>query len=337
MRTRRWGALAVALVMTIAACSGDDDATDSTDGAIDQQDDNVDQQTGTAPLPAPDDSEDSDDSEPPAGGDAEVPVPVARFAAHGPQAANTIGPTCAVGIDNGGGDVFRFTPPASWTWKGTSSGSSYDQVTLTADDVSIIVTESAYDYDTELLNEWQVVGPAGADIEIDGVSIAIMEVSLEGGSGFAIVDLDYLSPLPGLTTGAALGTIAVTSEAPGRPTLDEARALLETVRIERCAAVGEVMIWGPGGGARLVPRFEPDPLGKTYPDQPQPAYESGVSPLDSYTLEQVAYLMPVEADIALCAAEGAVEFGVGNPVAYVFMFSPNGTNSEDLDAIVAQC
>ena len=164
-----------------------------------------------------------------------------------------------------------------------------------------------------------------------------MEISLEGDPGYALVDFDYMSPIPGLSQGAALGTVALTSSEPGRPTLEEATELLGSVRIERCGAVGEAMIWGPVGGARLVPRFEPDPMGKTYPDQPQPAYVPGVSPLDSYTLEQIAYLMPVEADVAMCAAEKAVEFGAGNPIGYLFMFTPSGTNTADLEAILAEC
>lgn len=333
MQRTKWAALAVAMAITAAACGGDDDSGDQTETIDDTQE----AQVETPPLPPADNSDDADDSDQSSGGDAGIPVPIARFAAHGPEAVNTIGPGCAVGIDNSGGDVFRFTPPATWTWQGTSGGSSYDQVTLNADEVRMVVTEAAYDYDTEVIREWLVIGPAGAEIEIDGVTIPIMEVSVEGSGGYAIVDVDYMSPMPALTPGASLGTVALTSSETDRPTLDEAEQLLGSVRIERCAAVGEAMIWGPGGGARLVPRFDPDPLGKTYPDQPQPAYVPTITPLDSYTLEQVAYLMPVEADVALCAAEKAVEFGAGNPVAYLFMFSPTGTNKEDLDAIVAQC
>ena len=146
MRRARWGALAVALTMTIAACGGDDsdDLSDAIDEALDEalddvQDDEPDQQVETPPLPP---AGDSDRSEQPSGGDAAIPVPIARFAAHGPQADNTVGPVCGMGIDTHGGDVFRFTPPAGWTWKGTSGGSSYDQVTVKdPDDVSLVVTE----------------------------------------------------------------------------------------------------------------------------------------------------------------------------------------------------
>ena len=338
MRRTRWGALAVALAMAIAACGGDDsdDMSDAIDEALDDiQDDQPDQQVESPPLP---DAGDSDGSEQASGGDAATPVPIARFAAHGPQAENTIGPVCGMGINTDGGDVFRFTPPQGWTWKGTSGGSSYDQVTVKdPNDVSLVVTESAYDYDTAVIIGWQVIGPAGADIEIDGTTLPIMEVSVEGDPGYAIVDFDYMSPIPVLTTGASLGTVALTSSEPGRPTLAEAEELLGSVRVERCSAVGEAMIWGPVGGARLVPRFEPDPMGKTYPNQPQPAYDPSLSPLDSYTLEQIAYLMPVEADVAMCAAEKAVEFGAGNPIGYIYMLTPSGTALADLEALIAEC
>ena len=336
MRQTRSGGLMVALALVIAACGGGDDSADVSNS--DEQGDEPDQQVETPPLPASGDEDDPEQPAPESGGDASIPVPIVRFAAHGPQAENTIGPDCGMGIDTHGGDVFRFTPPQGWTWKGTSGGSSYDQVTVKdPDDVSLVVTESAYDYDTENFREWQVIGPAGAEIDIDGITLPIMEVSLEGNPGYALVDFDYMSPIPALSQGASLGTVVLTSSEPGRPTLDEATELLGSVRIERCGAVGEAMIWGPAGGARLVPRFEPDPMGKTYPDQPQPAYEPEVSPLDAYTLEQIAYLMPVEADVAMCAAEKAVEFGAGNPIGYLFMLTPSGTAQADLEALLADC
>ena len=323
-----------ALAMAVSACGGGDDVSDLADAIQEAPDEAADQETGTAPSAI--DSENSVD----AGGQTAptAEVPVVRFAAHGPDADNTIGPSCATAIDARGGDVFRFTPPVGWVWWGTSGGTGYDQVEVKdATEVSLIVTESAYDYDTAALRDWQLLGPAGADIEIDGVSVPIMEISLEGDSGYAIVDFDYMSPVPGLGAGASLGTVALTSAEPGRPTLDEAVQLLSTVRIERCAAVAEAMIGGPAAGVHLVPRFEPDPLGKGYPDQPQPAYDPTVGTLESYTPEQVAYLMSVEEDVAMCVAERAIEWGAGNPIAYLYMFAPSGTNTADLEAILAQC
>jgi hypothetical protein len=337
----RWTAAAIALAVTVAACGGDDDAGSIFDAIQDAQDDTPDQQVETPPVPSFDDSGDSGDSdssdEAGLGVDSTSEVPIVRFAAHGPQADNTIGPGCADGIDARGGDLYRFTPPVGWEWRGTSGGTGYDEVQVRDGDVSLFVTESAYDFDTAALREWEVIGPADADVEIDGISLPIMEVSLEGNTGYALVDFDYMSPIPGLFNGAATGTVALTSAEPGRPTLDDARQLLGSVRIERCAAVSEAMIWGPAGGVHLVPRFEPDPLGKPYPDQPQPSYEPTVFALDAYSLEQIAYLMPVEPGIAMCAADKAMAFGAGNPIAYLFMFAPSGNNRTDLEAIIAEC
>lgn len=333
--------LALAFALTVVGCGGDDDTDASAGTSVDSGEQEQEQEVET-PSPTTDAANEPDDanqtlendSEP--AGESAVAVPIARFTAHGPQAANTIGPACAEGIDTRGGDVFRFTPPAAWAWQGTGAGTSYDEVTLVADDVRMTVTEAAYDYEKEAIRELEIVGPSGVDVDIDGETIAIMQVMLGGASGYAIVDLPYLGPLPTLDDGA-LGTVLLTSDSMDRPTVEEATELLGSVRIERCAAVGESMIWGPAGGVHLVPRFEPDPLGKAYPDQPQPAFEPPQSVLDAYSLEQVAYLMPVDADVSMCAAAKAVEFGAGNPIGYLFMFLPNGTNTSDLDAIVAAC
>lgn len=330
MNRANWSAAAAVVALVLAACGGSDsdssDADEPTTPDTEETDD-------TSPT-QPDDESENQPAEEPAD-ESSVDVPIARFAAHGPGEPNTFGTGCSDGIDDRGGDVFRFTAPESWTWKGTSGGSGYDEVSLTADDVTMFVTESAYDYDTDIITGWAVTGPSGSDITIDGETIPIMEVTVDGAVGYAIVDLPYLAPLP--TVDAALGTVALTSDTPGRPTLDEAMELLETVRVERCAVVGEAMIWGPTSGSRLMPRFEPDPLGKTYPDQPQPVYDPAVTPLDAFTLEQVAYLLPIEADAAMCAAEKAVEFGAGNPIAYLMVFVPTGTAKADFEAIVDGC
>jgi hypothetical protein len=331
--------LIVGLSIVAVGCGGDDDASGevgaTSTGSIDSSPDIASGSDGIAPeQPGGGGTIATNDIAP--AGVADVPVPVARFAAHGPQAANTIGPPCADGIDTRGGDVFRFTPPASWEWRGTSSGTGSDEVELVdADGVSMYVAESAYDTDTAILPGWSVTGPSGVDLDLDGETIPMMNVTLDGAPGYAIVDLPYLAPLPLLSAGA-LGTVAVTSDVAGRPTIEEATELLESVRIERCEAVGQSLIWGPAGGVHLVPRFEPDPLGKVYPDQPQPAYEPTKSALASYSVEQLAYLMPVGADVAACAASQAQGLA-SDPIAYLKMLTPTGTNKQQLADIVASC
>ncbi len=323
----RAGQITIALIALVAvSCGGGEEASNQGEAA-----------TTTVVAPTTSASSGSDESNAGSPGTPSVAVPTARFTAHGPQPPNTIGPACSDVIEQRGGDVFRFTPPVSWSWKGTTGGSGPDEVSLTADDVTMYVTEASYDYETQTLIGWEVLGPSGVDLDLAGETIPMMEITLDGVNGYAIVDLPYLYPLPQLGDDGALGTVALTSDAPGRPTIDEARELLETVRIERCAAVGQALIWGPVGGVHLVPRFEPDPLGKPYPDQPQPAFDPTKSPLEAYSIEQIAYLLPVEADIATCVAEQARVVGTGNPIAHLFMFVPSGTNKEALAGIVAGC
>lgn len=325
--------LAVALALVAVSCGGGEGATTSVGASGDTPSQEV--TTPTSPAVVDSTEPDQPESSGPAGESA-VAVPIVRFAAHGPQAANTIGPQCAEGLDARGGDVFRFTPPPAWVWQGTSGGSSYDEVTVIADGVRMTVTQAAYEEDKERLREFVIIGPAGVDVDLGGEAVPIIQITLGGAPGYAIVDLPYMNPLPVLDNGA-LGTIVLTSDSDGGPTLEVATELLGSVRVERCAAVGQAMIWGPVKGVHLVPRFEPDPLGKTYPDQPQPAHEATTWVLDAYSLEQVAYLMPVGADIAECAAAKAVEFGADNPIGYLLMFLPGGTNRVEFDALMASC
>ena len=48
-------------------------------------------------------------------------------------------------------------------------------------------------------------------------------------------------------------------------------------------------------------------------------------------------MLPIEEDAAMCAAAKAVEFGAGNPVAYLMVFVPSGTGRADFEAIVEGC
>jgi hypothetical protein len=272
----------------------------------------------------------------PAASTSSVEIPVARFTAHGPQAGNTIGPACADGIEPRGGDIFRFTPPDTWTWRGTSGGTGSDEVTFDGDGATMFVRVSGYDYDTANLFGWEVVGPSGIDLDLGGEAVPMMEVKLGDRDGYAIVDLPYLGPLPLVTAGSALGTVILTSDDPERPTVDEARELLSTVRVERCEAVAQALIWGPAAGVHLVPRFEPDPLGKTYPDQEFPSFDPTVSALRSYTVEQLAYLLPVDESLARCVAE-RIQEEEDSPIAHLLYLAPSGNNKEALAEIVAGC
>jgi hypothetical protein len=332
-------AIAVIAIVSAAACGGGDDRATDDPGVDDAA-------TGAPPTaPSVDDAADDADSdasgaaaarsEPATGGTTVVPI--ARYAAHGPQAANTIGPPCGQGNLPNGGDVFRFTPPEGWSWTATSSGSGSDEVDiLDPDGVRFTVHEAKSAEERDFLSGWEVLGPAGVDLDLGGASFPMTEVTVAGGIGYAIVDLPYLGPLPLLPTGDQLGTVVVTSETEGRPTPDEAVAILASVRVERCAVISEAIVWAAAGGFAPVPRFEPDPLGKTWPDQPQPAIV-GLPTLGAYTIEQLAYLMPVDEASAVCAAEAALAAHADDPMGYLRALVPSGTQQEELADVIAGC
>ena len=333
-RRARW--LVTGLSILSAGCGGGDGDTSESDPAGTTVASTTDDAASDAAVTAqPGGTDTTEPTAVPAAVNDDVPIPIAHFAAHGSQAPNTIGPPCADGIDTRGGDVFRFTPPATWEWRSTSRGTGSDTVELDAGGVSMYVTESAYATDTAVLPGWAVTGPAGVDLDLAGTTIPMMEVTLDGSPGYAIVDLTYLAPLPVLSDGAQ-GTIVVTSDVAGRPTIQEATELLGSVRIERCDAVAQSLIWGPSGGVHLVPRFEPDPLGKVYPEQPQPTFEPTTGVLAAYSVDQLAYLMPVDADIAPCAAAKAQGLAA-DPIAHLHMLTPSGTTKRQLADIVATC
>lgn len=296
--------------------------------------------TGEDANPPADDEEPLDDavaSEPGVGTGGDFPVPVAKYTASGPESAATVAPKCGRGNLDHGGDLFRVTPPTGFEWSGTSGGSSRDEITFRdVDGVSLVLIEAVTPDELSLVADWEVVGPTGTEITIDGEPIPVMEVVAEGSTGYAMVDLAYLGPLPLLQEGEARGTAIVTSPDEGRPTLDEAVAMLETVRVERCAAMAQAFIWASAGGFAPVPSFEPDPLGKTRPDQAQPAIQ-GLPTVSAYSVEQLAYIMPVDDERSMCAAEVALATWSEDPMGYLRAVTPTGTFQQEFDAAIAVC
>ncbi|MFP5488951.1 MAG: hypothetical protein ACLGHQ_11670 [Acidimicrobiia bacterium] len=314
-----------------AGCGGGDDG-----GALDPTDVEV----GAPAVPdvdaGADDEATEDAPDAPAGVASGAEVPIARFAGHG-AVPNTITPLCGLGELQNGGDLFRFTLPDGWSWKGTSGGSGSDEIeVLDPDGTSFLVTEAKSADEKGFLTGWEVVGPTGVDLDLDGTAYPMSEVRIDGAVAYAIVDLPYLGPLPMLQDGLQLGTLVVSSSTDGRPTVEEAVAILETARVERCAAISEAIIWASAGAFAPVPRFEPDPLGKTWPDQPQPSL-TGVLRLDTYTVEQLAYLIPVEEDRARCAAEVLAAAFADDPLGYLKALVPSGTFRDEFDALIADC
>jgi len=102
-------------------------------------------------------------------------------------------------------------------------------------------------------------------------------------------------------------TVVVTSETPGLLTQDDASAVLASVRVERCSAVMGTIIAMAADMVQAVPEFDPDPLGKTYPDGDQP-------PLD---MMNTFAMLSTEPPVDACVAEALqsqipdVFFGMG--------------------------
>ena len=111
-------------------------------------------------------------------------------------------------------------------------------------------------------------------------------------------------------------TVVVTSETPGLLTQDDASAVLASVRVERCSAVMGTIIAMAADMVQAVPEFDPDPLGKTYPDGDQPPLDM-MNTFAMLSTEQAAYLLPFEPPVDACVAEALqsqipdVFFGMG--------------------------
>lgn len=331
--------MAATVALVASGCGGDDadDSVADPPATADESDAKTDAgETEATEPPAEAVESDSTDS---SGGapDGDFPIPVAKYTAHGPDASTTVAPPCGRGNVEKGGDLFRVTPPDGFEWSGTSGGSGRDEITFRdADGASLVFIEAATADELSLVADWEVVGPANAEITINDDVIPVMEVIAEGSTAYAMVDLPYLGPLPLLQDGEARGTAIVTSPDEGRPTLDEAIEILETVRVERCAAMKQAFVWASAGGFAPVPSFEPDPLGKTRPDEPQPAIQ-GLPSISAYSTEQLAYIMSVEEDRSLCAAEAAVAEWGDDPLGYLHAVTPTGTFHEEFDAVIAHC
>ena len=119
---------------------------------------------------------------------------------------------------------------------------------------------------------------------------------------------------------------------------EAAAAVLSTVRVERCAAISQTLIYGPAARHQLVPQFEGgDPLGKPRPDEPHPPYVPGESPLLTFSEAQVAYLLPVPGGVADCVAELVRADAPSDPILHLKVLTPSGTQKEQLADYVARC
>jgi hypothetical protein len=333
MRSTRFVARASAVVMATAllaaGCGGGDEDGEAGEVGV------------AAPADEPAGVTDGEDTatggrEPDgrSGGSSDVGVPVARYVAHGPSTPNTFGPQCSTGIGESPSSMFRLTAPAAWTYRGGSGGTGPSQLVFETAEGEVLV--DLYKAAEELRYEYsfEVGADAGPEIEIDGDRFPLKGVTIGERTGFALVDLPYLGPLP--VAGDVEGTVTVTARDVDLSP-DEIAEVLSSVRAERCAVVAEVGIWGPVAGVQLVPRFDPDPMGKPYPDQPQPVSAPGESRVNAYSVEQVAYLLPLEAGVDACVAPKAQELAAGDFLVDTLILSPVNNAKETLAALTDGC
>ncbi|MBT8404106.1 MAG: hypothetical protein KJP18_09625, partial [Gemmatimonadetes bacterium] len=262
-------------------------------------------------------------------------IPVVRFAAFGPS-PGTYGPRCGTGIEGSSSDVFRITAPADWVYRGTSGGSGADDISFDLNGTRVTVDLYADRGELRIETDFEDRGPTGLTVELPGASVPLHEVFVGGRTGYGILYVPWLVDLPAADDPE--GTILITSREPGLVDPETAAAVLGTVRVDRCAAISRTLIWGPMSRRQLVPDFEGgDPLGKTRPDEPHPEYVPGESPLLTFSEAQVAFLLPVPAEVADCVAGLVREDAPSDPILHMKVLLPSGTMKEELEAYVAQC
>lgn len=331
-RRRRLAIVALAGSMVIAACGGDEAGEPASPAApsavgdepddepVAQRDDDADDR----PAPAPESAADQDD----------VPIPVARFVAAGPGEPNTFGPVCATDIDDRGDDMFRVTVPADWSWKGSTGGSGPDEIDFETPvgRVTIEFFRSADELST--FGSYVTVG----DTEVGTVTLAdetfpLVEMMAGEEPALGFTAVPYLGPLPG--TGTHEATVVISSAEPLDP--DLAASVLSTVRAERCGIVEETAIWGTSATVVLVPRFDPDPLGRAYPADAQPDVELGQFGITYLSIDQISYLLSFDEAVASCVAPLLLQAVEADPMVNTMTISPANAPADLIDDLVGQC
>lgn len=263
------------------------------------------------------------------------PVPVVHLAAHGP-AASTYGPRCGDGIEGTGSDIFRVTVPEGWVQRGTSGGTGADDISFEVGGTRVTVDLFATEEEFRFEDEFEDLGETGVQVDLGGRTVPLHEVTMEGRRGYGILGVTYIEGLP--RTGDRTGSILVTSPEGAALSPEVAADVLGTVRVERCSAISQMLIWGPAAGYQLVPDFAGgDPLGKERPDEDPPAYVPGESPLLTYSEDQVAYLLPLDQETARCVAPLVRADAGSNPILHLTVFAPSGTGKETLAGYVSRC
>lgn len=233
------------------------------------------------------------------------PVPVLHFVAHGEGAPNTVGPNCSWGIEKGSGSPFRVTAPASWQLRGSVGGSGPSAIRYELGDADVVVdlVEAREDLQSAAFETLDFGSQAGT-ADLAGTQVPIVEVSLRGGeaTGYGITDVPWLENITEMMGGARHLTVLVTSAEAGVPTLQDATSLLSSVRVERCAGIGQAIVFASQDRVTAVPEIVNDPLGKTRPSAPQPSLNPALG-VRVWSVEQLAYLLPLPEPTDRCVAE----------------------------------
>lgn len=325
----RSSAALTALVLVVSACGGER----SDPPAAGSRSDSAPPTTaaGADATPSEASAGRADAEQDPATG----PNPVVHFAASGPR-PHTWGPPCADGLERSPSDVFRVTVPSGWTYKGSSGGTGIHTLELNAPAGRMVLDMFVTQNEFQLAHDFEALGPSGSTVDIAGTSFALTEVTIGGRHGFGIPRITYIEGIPGRDP--ITGGVLLTSPVEGAVDAALAEELLGTVRIERCGAISQLLIWGPAGGYQLVPDFDGgDPLGKELPGGGSPAWVGGQSPLLTWSEEQVAYLLPLEGDVARCVAPLVRADAGSDPILHLKTLTPSGTFREVLAGYVQRC
>lgn len=283
--------IVVLIVLMIAACGGDPGtdmpATETTASAG-----SVASTTSAGSVT----TEPSDET----GGVAPAEI---HLAAHGAGASNTFGPSCSIGIHATNLNPIRVSVPDGWTMRGSGGGSGTSEVSFDVDGATVTVHVAAHAADRNLWESLEVGGEVGT-ADLAGVAVPIAEVSLGDDTGFGFVDVAWVTSLPETYSEDAFEmSVLVVADDASALGLAHATAVLSSVRVERCAAIVATLPPMATAGVMSVPEIVDDPLGKTRPDQDQPPYGSLVEAFTIYSLEQLAYLLPVAEPLDRCVAE----------------------------------
>lgn len=297
----------------------------------------------TAPTgPIPQAPEPTETGAPASGGDAERPR--LFFTAHGEGAPNTFGPACAMGIETTASNLMRVTAPEGWVYRGSSGGTGPSELRFDVGGVTVTVNllENAEQLGSLLrFDGYELGGRVGA-ADLDGTTFPVVEASLSGdATGHAMTDVPWLTNLPSPWDDGQKLTVFVTSQQAGVPSLNDSLALLASVRVERCGGIMQAVIAMSVSRLLAVPDIVNDPLGKTVPSSPQPAYDVQAGP-NAWSAEQLAYLLPFPEPTDRCVADVLQDQSVRDTLPQLLFIGPfvvgaSGTNLEALEEIAAGC